>query len=190
MIECSLFSVKKSVGELQRYLESHRWHRSVIEDVETVYISTNSKIYFRESRSKFVQKSMYDYNKERVCICCVTTESTLIGCDDTDAFLAIVGFRKEKVLNIRGFCYTNGVVHIEMLQVKACPVLDNRENGQPVGAEGKDDDGWLLRLYAVAEQVSEGERTVVETKDALKQHAAFVKPPVEWFNTSFVARPA
>nr|AAT12322.1 hypothetical protein [Antonospora locustae] len=168
MIECSLFSTKKCVRRLRAYLEARRWRSRVLAETESVYVGGWSRVYVLESRSRIVQRSRYDYNKERRCVCCAVSESAVLGCDDMDSMMHALGFRKEKTLRVDGFFYTHSGVCLEITRT---------------GSGGHEDCGeWLLVLYSRAETAAEGERLVLEANACLRPYAVFTKPSVEWFN--------
>ena len=183
MIECSLFAAKRSVCGLQQYLESLEWQKIALRGREHVYLGENSKIYYREAMSTIVQRSRYDYNRERSCICCTYTSSTVLVCRSVDRILLSAGFEKDRVLAVDGVCYTNGAVFLEI-----CREPTRAESGSTgtTGASADEgEDEWLLRLYALASSVADGESLVLEAEKALEQHVAFVRPPVEWFNQRY-----
>lgn len=125
-------------------------------------------MYVLESRSSILQRSRYDYNKERKCVCCVVSESAMLGCDDMDGMMCALGFRKEKTLRVDGLFYTHSGVCLEITKTGS--------------GEHGDCGEWLLVLYARAETATEGERLVLEASACLRPYAVFTKPSVEWFN--------
>lgn len=165
MIECSLFATRRSVRGLQAFLESRRWRARVLRETESVYVGCQSRIYFLASRSRIVQRSRYDYNKERRCVCCAVSESAVLGCSDVDGMMCALGFRKQKTLSVDGLLYTHSGVCLEVSRTRAAE--------------------WLLVLYARARTAAEGERLVLEASDSLRPYATFTKPSIEWFNQGF-----
>lgn len=183
MIECSLFSIKKDVQKLRAYLESCRWRSRILKEKENIYVGSQSKIYFLESRSRIVQRSRYDYNKERKCVCCAVSESAVLECGDVDGMMCALGFRKEKTLCVDGLFYTHSGINLEI--IRTCTA----ESGcSPGGGSFKGvQDEWLLVLYTTAETAAVGERLVLETRDRLRSYATFIKPSIEWFNQGFAS---
>lgn len=173
MIECSLFSTRTCIRRLCAYLEAHRWRSRVLAETESVYVGGWSRVYVLESRSKIVQRSRYDYNKERRCVCCAVSESAVLGCSDVDGTMRALGFRKEKTLRVDGVLYTHSGVCLEATRT----------------GTGLHGGAWLLVLYARAETAAEGERLVLEASACLRPYAVFAKPSIEWFNRGLAGTP-
>lgn len=196
MIECSLFSVKKDIRKLRSYLESRNWRMKPIKENLLVYIGKKSKMYYFKSSHRLTQRSMYDYNKERCCMCSVTTESALLKVENVEQFLEDLGFVKEKELDIRGFCYKHGGVRVDITHTGVTEKSDfdapeKKHDTVGLGNEGLDDskEMWLLKLCTQTESISEGEGLLMEIREALKEYVKFIKPPVDWFNRNFVGKP-